>query len=116
MVYLLTAWVKHPQYKTVAWINALTSDMVFTQPVVYEFEKISAPTLLIIGTRDRTAIGKQNVPETVRASLGQYGQLGRATQQKIAGAELVELNDLGHIPHIEAFDRFIEPLIRFLKK
>ena len=115
-VYLLTAWVKHPQYKTVAWNNALTSDMVFTHPVLYEFEKIKAPTLLIIGTRDRTAIGKQNVPEAVRASLGQYGLLGKETQDKIAGSELVELGDVGHLPHIEAFNRFIEPLISFLEK
>ena len=115
-VYLLTAWMKHPQYKTVAWNNALTSEMVFTQPVLYEFEKIKAPTLLIIGTRDRTAIGKQNVPEPVRANLGQYQLLGKATQQKIPGSELVELDDVGHLPHIESFDRFIEPLIRFLEK
>lgn len=115
-VYLLTAWVKHPQYKIVAWNNALTSDMVFNQPVLYELEKIKAPTLLIIGTRDRTAIGKQNVPEAVRASLGQYQLLGKATQQKIPDAELVELDEVGHLPHIESFDRFIYPLITFLKK
>jgi pimeloyl-ACP methyl ester carboxylesterase len=115
-VYLLTAWVKHPHYKTVAWNNALTSDMVFTQPVVYEFVNVKAPTLLIIGTRDRTAIGKQNVSEAVRSGLGQYHLLGKTTQQRIAGAELVELNDVGHLPHIEAFDRFIGPLLNFLEK
>jgi pimeloyl-ACP methyl ester carboxylesterase len=115
-VYLLTAWVKHPHYKTVAWNNALTSDMVFTQPVVYEFENVKVPTLLIIGTRDRTAIGKQNVSEAVRSGLGQYHLLGKTAQQKIAGAELVELNDVGHLPHIEAFDRFIGPLLNFLEK
>jgi pimeloyl-ACP methyl ester carboxylesterase len=71
---------------------------------------------LIIGTRDRTAIGKQNVPEAIRAGLGQYQLLGKTTQQKIAGAELVELNDVGHLPHIEAFDRFIAPFISFLEK
>ena len=115
-VYLLTAWVKHPHYKTVAWNNALTSEMVFTQPVLYEFEKIKSPTLLIIGTRDRTAIGKQNAPESLRTSLGQYQLLGKATQQKIPGAELVELDDVGHLPHIEAFEQFIGPLVSFLKK
>ncbi|RYY67850.1 MAG: alpha/beta hydrolase, partial [Chitinophagaceae bacterium] len=34
-VYLLSGWVKHPGYPVVAWNNALTSDMVFSQPVVY---------------------------------------------------------------------------------
>jgi pimeloyl-ACP methyl ester carboxylesterase len=115
-VYLLTAWVTHPQYKRVAWNNALTSDMVFTQPVLYEFGEIKAPTLLIIGTRDRTAIGKQNVPAQLRATLGQYQLLGKATQQKIPGSVLVELDNVGHLPHIEAFDRFIDPLLKFLQQ
>ena len=62
-VYLLTGWVKHPDYVVVARNNAQTSDMIFTQPVLYEFKNIRAPTLLIIGTRDRTAIGKNNVKD-----------------------------------------------------
>ncbi|NGM89725.1 alpha/beta hydrolase, partial [Parapusillimonas sp. SGNA-6] len=53
-VYLLTGWVRHPDYPIVARVNARTSDMIFTQPVVYEFQNLSVPTLLIIGTRDRT--------------------------------------------------------------
>ncbi|MBO9635369.1 MAG: alpha/beta hydrolase, partial [Chitinophagaceae bacterium] len=37
-VYLLTGWAKHPNYPVVAMNNAQTSDMIFTQPVVYEFQ------------------------------------------------------------------------------
>ncbi len=115
-VYLLTGWTKHPDYSRVAMNNAQTSDMIFTQPVVYEFSSIQAPTLLIIGTRDRTAIGKDNVKdEALRERMGQYQLLGKETQRKIPGSRLVELDDIGHLPHIEAFDRFIEPLIGFLK-
>lgn len=43
-VYLLTGWVKDSNYPIVAFNNAQTSDMVFTQPVVYEFEYISVTT------------------------------------------------------------------------
>lgn len=114
-VYLLTGWVDHADYPVVAWNNALTSDMIFTQPVYYEMEDIKVPTLLIIGTRDRTAIGKQNVSEDVRATMGLYQHLGKAAQRKIAGSTLVELENVGHMPHIEVFDRFIQPLLRFLK-
>lgn len=114
-VYLLTGWTKHPDYPIVAKNNAQTSDMIFTQPVVYEFEKITVPTLLIIGTRDRTAIGKNNIKDPqIAAKMGQYQLLGKATQQKIAGAQLVELDQVGHLPHIEAFDRFIKPVKEFL--
>ncbi len=115
-VYLLTGWVKHPDYPVVAMNNAQTADMIFTQPVLYEFGNIKSPTLLIIGTRDRTAIGKNNVKdEKVRAQMGQYQNLGKVAQQKIPNSQLVELDDVGHLPHIETFERFIEPLKAFLK-
>lgn len=65
---LLAAWTVHADYPRVAWNAALTYDMIFTQPVVYEFENIKMPTLLIIGQRDRTALGKANAPEEVAVS------------------------------------------------
>lgn len=115
-VYLLTGWTKAPDYPKVALVNAKTSDMIFTQPVFYEFENLTVPTLLIIGTRDRTAIGKNNVKDPdVAAEMGQYQILGKETQKKIKGSKLVELDNVGHLPHIEVFDRFIKPVKEFLK-
>ncbi|MNL63531.1 hypothetical protein D3C87_1876750 [compost metagenome] len=90
--------------------------MIYTQPVCYEFGQIKAPTLLIIGQRDRSAVGKNLAPEHVRKTLGNYPELGRQTKAKIANSELVELDNIGHLPHIEDFNRFISPLIRFLEK
>ena len=89
--------------------------MIFTQPVCYEFENMKVPTLLIIGQLDRTAIGKNLVGENVRKTLGNYPELGKLTHEKIKGSKLVELNGVGHAPHIEAFNRFIQPLLEFLK-
>jgi len=114
-VYLLAGWTLNSDYPRIAWNAALTYDMIFTQPVVYEFEKIEVPTLLIIGTRDRTALGKSLVSEEVRKTMGLYDQLGKQTHRKIPDSRLVELNDIGHLPHIESFDRFIQPLLGFLK-
>ena len=115
-VNLLAGWTLNSDYKTIAWNSALTYDMVFTQPVVYEFKNIKVKTLLIIGTRDRTAVGKPLVTEEVRHTMGLYNQLGKATQKAIPNAQLVELDDIGHMPHIESFERFINPLIKFLKE
>ena len=42
-------WTLSKDYPRIAWNSALTYDMIFTQPVCYEFENIKAPTLLIIG-------------------------------------------------------------------
>ena len=115
-VNLLAGWTLNSDYKTIAWNAALTADMIFTQPVVYEFGNISAPTLLIIGTRDRTAIGKDLVSEDVRKTMGLYNELGKKTQKAIPNAQLVEIENIGHLPHIEKFESFIKPLIKFLKQ
>lgn len=113
-VNVLAGWTLSPEYNRLAWNNALTYDMIFTQPVCYEFEYIKVPTLLIIGQRDRTALGKANVPEAVKKTMGNYPALGKLTRDKIKGSKLVELDGVGHLPHIEAFDRFISPLLEFL--
>jgi pimeloyl-ACP methyl ester carboxylesterase len=110
----LASFTKSKEYPRMAWNQALTSDMVFTQPVVHEFGQLKVPVLLIIGQRDRTAIGKAGAPPAVREKLGNYPVLGRAAHRAIRNSELVELNDVGHLPHIEAFDRFIVPFRKFV--
>ncbi|MBP0903777.1 alpha/beta fold hydrolase [Mariniflexile gromovii] len=115
-VNLLAGWTLNSDYKRIAWNAALTYDMIFTQPVVYEFKNISSPTLLIIGTRDRTALGKPLVSDEVRKTMGLYNELGKKTQKSIPNSQLVELENIGHLPHIENFNNFINPLIQFLKK
>ena len=105
-VELLVAPLDSPDYPRLAWNQALTYDMIFTQPVVHEFDRLEVPTLLILGTRDRTALGKDLVPADVRETMGRYDQLGETAAAAIPDATLIELDDLGHLPHIEAFDRF----------
>ena len=111
----VAGWTISKDFPITAWNAALTSDMVYTQPVVYEFEKLNVPTLLIIGTRDRTAIGKAFAPKELQPLMGQYQLLGKETQKKIKGSQLVELDGVGHLPHVEVFDRFIQPLLQFVK-
>lgn len=115
-VNLLAGWTLNEDYPVVAWNAALTADMIFTQPVVYEFHQIKCPTLLIIGTRDRTAIGKALATPEMQKTMGLYNKLGKKTQQRIPQSKLVELDNVGHLPHIEAFERFIKPLVEFLNK
>lgn len=112
---LLAGWTLNKEYPLMAWNAALTYDMIFTQPVVYEFNKLKTPTLLIIGTRDRTALGKNLVSDDVKATMGLYNKLGKDTRDKIPNAKLVEIEGIGHLPHIESFNRFISPLLEFLK-
>ena len=115
-VNLLAGWTINKDYPLIAWNAALTYDMIFTQPVVQEFSLLKCPTLLIIGTRDRTALGKALASPEVQKTMGLYNELGKKTQQKIPNSKLVELDNVGHLPHIEAFERFINPLLKFLNE
>ncbi len=112
----LAGWTLNSQYPIIAYNNALTFDMIFTQPVLYEFPMIAHRTLLIIGTRDRTALGKPLVSPELAATMGRYDILGKKTQKAISGSKLVEISGVGHMPHIEAFPKFIEPLLNFLNE
>lgn len=111
----IAGWTVSKDFPLTAWNAALTSDMVYTQPVVSDFSRITVPTLLIIGTRDRTAIGKAFAPKELQPLMGQYQLLGKETQKKIKNSQLVELDHVGHLPHIETFERFITPLFQFLQ-
>lgn len=109
-------WTKNKDYPIIAKASALTYDMIFTQPIVYELENLKMPVLLIIGQRDRTALGKAKAPKEVQDTLGNYPALGKAAEARIKNATLAEINGVGHLPHIEAYDKFIKPLKDFLSR
>ena len=113
---LQIGWSEGPDKERIAWVSALTFDMIFTQPVLYEFGQLQTPTLLIIGQRDRTALGKNKVPAEVADRMGRYPQLGRAADAAIPDSELVELDAIGHVPQFEAWPAYIAALSAFLDK
>jgi pimeloyl-ACP methyl ester carboxylesterase len=96
--------------------SALTSQMIYQQTVRHEFSLIQPKTLLIIGQEDRTAIGKDRVSPEVARTMGQYPRLGREAARDIPGSTLVEMKDVGHIPHLEAPDAFHKALLSFLSR
>ena len=56
--------LKHKDFSSVAYINALTYQMIYEQPIVYEFDSLKIPTLLILGQLDRTIPGKELLKPT----------------------------------------------------
>jgi pimeloyl-ACP methyl ester carboxylesterase len=95
----------------VAWNSALLDDMIYTQPVFYEFEELTPPVLLIIGDKDTTAFGKNLAPPSIRATLGNYPVLAKAAAMRFPRVHLVEFPDLGHAPQIQAPDAFHKALL-----
>ncbi|MFT2090634.1 alpha/beta fold hydrolase [Paraglaciecola sp. 2405UD69-4] len=107
--------INNADYKDVAWVNAKTYDMIFTQPVVTEFGDFSMPVSLILGTRDRTGPGRNWKKQGVDYELGRYDKLGKTVMKLIPNGTLYEMEGLGHLPHIEDFDRFTQVLNKVLK-
>jgi pimeloyl-ACP methyl ester carboxylesterase len=110
-VQMLAGMYRGPGKQIVAWNSALLYDMIYTQPVVYELSHLSMPTLLLIGQKDTTAIGKDFAPPDVRPKLGNYPELGKAAAKAIPGARLVEFPELGHAPQIADPEQFDKALL-----
>jgi pimeloyl-ACP methyl ester carboxylesterase len=85
--------------------------MIMTQPVLYRFGDIAVPTLLMIGQKDTTAVGKDLAPPELRPRLGNYPELGKAAARAIPGARLVEFPDLGHAPQMSDPEGFGKALL-----
>lgn len=103
-----------PGKELVAWNSALLDDMIYTQPVFYELSNISVPTLLMIGDKDNTAIGKDLASPAVRATLGNYPELGKRAAGRIPGARLTDFPNLGHAPQIQDPASFNKALLEGL--
>ncbi|MBB3972961.1 alpha/beta fold hydrolase [Hansschlegelia beijingensis] len=103
-----------PGRDRIAWIGARTSEMIYAQPVVYEFPRIAVPTTLMIGQDDRTAPGANRAAPEVAKRLGDYPALGRRAAASIPGAKLVEFPGLGHAPQIEDPETFEAALLKAL--
>ncbi len=81
----------------------ITEKLVLENPIGLEDYKVVVPYTPV----------SANYQNELKAT-GLYNELGKKTQRKIPGSVLVELENVGHMPHIEVFDRFIGPLKSFL--
>jgi pimeloyl-ACP methyl ester carboxylesterase len=99
----------------VSLAQAKTSEMIRTQPVAHELERITPQTTMIIGTLDRTAFGRQQAPESLRKFLTAIPVNAPAAVRRMKNAVLVKLDGLGHSPQIEAPARFEAALIDALQ-
>ncbi|MBD3274008.1 MAG: alpha/beta fold hydrolase [Candidatus Marinimicrobia bacterium] len=108
-------WTLSGEYPRMAWSMAATYEMVYTQPVVHEFPHVKVPTLLVIGQEDRTTLGRGDVSPEVLKTLGQYPELGKKTAEAIPNSKLVELDNVGHIPHLSAQEDFHQALLDYIE-
>ncbi len=91
-------WTLSPEFPRLAKVRALNRQMVYSQPVVYEFPHLQSKTLILSGREDGA----------------DFADLARQTAEAIPDSKLILLDNVGHNPHFEAPDRFHSELIRFL--
>ena len=106
--------LKQQDFSSVAWVNALTYQMIYEQPVLYEFEKLTSPTLLIVGQLDRTVVGKEMLSKQKQNLYGNYPVLAAKAAKKIKNSKLIILPGIGHIPHVQNVNLFKKHLLNFL--
>jgi pimeloyl-ACP methyl ester carboxylesterase len=105
---------KSADFPRYAMVSALTYEMIYEQPVCYEFGNLKVPAVLFIGKNDNTIVGKDLLSPEQQAMHGQYRILGPETAKKIPGCQLVEFDNCKHIPHIEVKDEFLKALLAHL--
>ncbi|MFM0738256.1 alpha/beta hydrolase [Paraburkholderia xenovorans] len=115
-VQMLAGMYRGPKRELVAWNSALLYDMIMTQPVYYELSQIKPPTLLMVGDKDTTAVGKEFAPANVRSTLGNYPQLAHHAAAVIPTVKLVEFPTAGHAPQMQEPDQFHSALLRGLSE
>jgi pimeloyl-ACP methyl ester carboxylesterase len=101
-----SGWTFNKDFPIVAKASALTYDMIYTQPVVYEFKNLKMPTYLLIGLEDRTAIGKAWASDANKKKMGDYPRLGKEVAKMNSKIKLMTMKGVGHVPFIEDPDGF----------
>ncbi|MEO8664875.1 MAG: alpha/beta hydrolase [Ignavibacteria bacterium] len=108
--------LKYAMFKDIAFVNAVTYEMIYEQPVVYEFKDLKVPVYFIIGKEDRTIVGKDLLSKEMQESHGQVVILARDLVQKIPVASIIEFPGVGHIPHIQEPEMFMNTVFSILEK
>jgi pimeloyl-ACP methyl ester carboxylesterase len=103
------------EYPRWAKASALAYQMIYLQPVRYEYRLLQPPTLLIVGGKDHTVPLASYARAEARRKMGDFVELGRAAAQEIPHGTLIVVADCGHIPHIEKPREFLQGLMSFLR-
>src|SRR5215212_7004472 len=98
------------------WVRSFVSSYyaMWGQPVVHELPLIDKPVLFMVGTRDRTAPGRAYAKPEDRDRMGQVAERARELAPRMRDARVETFENVGHLIHLEATERFHAVLLRFL--
>jgi pimeloyl-ACP methyl ester carboxylesterase len=87
------------EWPRLAMVRSIYQQMLYLDPVVYDWPKIKVKTLVIGGEKDG-----QDFPA-----------LAKHITDSIPGSQLVIIPNAGHVPHLEVPDIFYKELLAFLR-
>jgi pimeloyl-ACP methyl ester carboxylesterase len=99
LVRLMYAWTLTGDWPRMAMVRTLLQQMIYTDPVVYDWAHIKAKTLVIGGEKDG--------PD--------FPRLAKHVADTIAGAQLYLVPNAGHVLHFETPDVFNRELLKFVQ-
>jgi len=101
------SWTLSADWPRLAMVQALISQMLYADPVVYDWAHIQVPTLAFGGAEDLLLGPAARFQERMQV-LAKTVPNGNGRVHLIPG--------LGHVPHLEAPDQVLPPLVAFLKE
>lgn len=102
------------EYPRWAKASALAYQMIYQQPVRYEYHELKPPVLIIVGDKDRTAPLSPKASPELREKMGHFVDLARQAAKDIPLGQVAVIPDCGHIPHLEYPEKFRLALMNFL--
>jgi pimeloyl-ACP methyl ester carboxylesterase len=101
------SWTLSADWPRLAMVQALIGQMLYGDPVVYDWAHIQAPTLAFGGAEDMLLGSAPRFQERMQA-------LAKTIPN--GNGRVLLLPGLGHVPHIEAPEKTLPPLVAFLKE
>ena len=101
------SWTLGADWPRLAMVQALTSAVIYQDPVVYDWANIKVPTLAFGGAED-VLPGSAKVFQERMKVLADSIPNGNGKLHLIPG--------LGHVPHLESAEKTLPPLVTFLKE
>ncbi|AWN40818.1 alpha/beta fold hydrolase [Methylobacterium durans] len=98
------------------WLQSFVNSYfaIWGQPVVHEIPLVAAPTLFIMGAKDRNAPGKPYAPPELQARMGDNAGHARALAGQMPNGRAEVIEGVGHLVHMEATERFNALSLDFL--
>ena len=103
------------EYDRWAKAAALTYEMIYREPVRYDYPLLAMPMLMVVGAEDRTVVMKAYGDPEKTARMGNFPVMARQACAEAKTCRLEVIDGSGHVPHLEKPQVFLPLLVDFLK-